>query len=68
MDEFTTEIKRREFLKKAGRFALYTPPTILALLHPGMHAIASGGNAKKKEKKRPPVYWEVDNFRKDREK
>jgi hypothetical protein len=36
---------RRDFLRRAGRFALYTPPTIMMLMHPGTEAIASGGNS-----------------------
>jgi formiminotetrahydrofolate cyclodeaminase len=36
---------RRDFLQRAGRFALYTPPTIMLLMHPGTEAIASGGNS-----------------------
>jgi hypothetical protein len=36
---------RREFLQKAGKFAAYTPPTMLALMYPGTHAIASGGGS-----------------------
>lgn len=34
---------RREFLQKAGKFAAYTPPTLLALMYPGVHAVASSG-------------------------
>ena len=33
---------RREFLERAGTFALYTPPTITMLMYPGVEAIASG--------------------------
>ena len=33
---------RREFLERAGKFALYTPPTITMLMYPGVEAIASG--------------------------
>ncbi len=33
---------RREFMKKAGKLAAYTPPIMLGLLLPGQHAIASG--------------------------
>jgi hypothetical protein len=33
---------RREFLRKAGKLAMYTPPVMMALMHPGPHAIASG--------------------------
>ena len=34
---------RREFLRKAGKLAVYTPPVIMALMHPGANAIGSGG-------------------------
>jgi hypothetical protein len=33
---------RRAFLEKAGKLAVYTPPTMLALMYPGLHAVASG--------------------------
>jgi hypothetical protein len=31
---------RRDFLKKAGKMALYTPPAIMLLMHPSRHALA----------------------------
>jgi hypothetical protein len=30
---------RREFLKRAGKFALYTPPTVMMLMKPGFAQI-----------------------------
>lgn len=33
---------RREFLEKAGKLAVYTPPVIMMLAYPGTEAIASG--------------------------
>jgi hypothetical protein len=42
---------RREFLEKAGRFAVYTTPTIVMLMHPSAEAIASGATGKDKDKK-----------------
>jgi len=30
---------RRDFLKKAGKFAIYTPPAIMMLMHPSRNAI-----------------------------
>jgi len=42
LDE-ASELSRREFLEKAGKLAAYTPPTMLALMYPGAHAVASGG-------------------------
>lgn len=33
---------RRDFLGKAGKLAVYTPPLMMGLLVPGAHAIASG--------------------------
>lgn len=38
-----SKLARREFLEKAGKLAAYTPPTMLALMYPGAHAVASGG-------------------------
>ncbi len=35
---------RREFLEKAGKLAVYTPPVIMMLAYPGTEAIASGYN------------------------
>jgi len=46
------EEERREFLKQAGKFAAYTPPTLLALMYPGAHAIASGGNRDSKQSRK----------------
>jgi len=34
------EESRRDFLKKAGKLALYTPPAIMLLMHPSRHALA----------------------------
>jgi hypothetical protein len=34
---------RRDFLKKAGKFALYTPPIVSLLMYPSMQAIAKSG-------------------------
>ena len=36
-----TRQSRRDFLERAGRFALYTPPTVLMLMQPGAEALAS---------------------------
>jgi hypothetical protein len=40
------DASRRAFLKNAGKFAVYTPPAMLALSSPSFKAIAqsSGGN------------------------
>ncbi|QBQ55675.1 hypothetical protein [Nitrosococcus wardiae] len=35
---------RRKFLKTAGKFALYTPPTLTLLMHPSVHAISKSNN------------------------
>ncbi len=40
----SSQRSRREFLKKSGKFAFYTPPTIALLMHPGPNAIASNGS------------------------
>jgi len=34
----TTGRARRDFLKKAGKFAIYTPPAIMMLMHPSANA------------------------------
>lgn len=34
---------RREFLRRAGSLAAYTPPLMLALMYPSTEAVASGG-------------------------
>ncbi len=36
----SNEESRRDFLKKAGKMALYTPPAIMLLMHPSRHALA----------------------------
>ncbi len=36
----TDEESRRDFLKKAGKMALYTPPAIMMLMQPSRHALA----------------------------
>jgi hypothetical protein len=41
--EAAAQRARRDFLKKSGKLAAYTPPVMLALMYPGAHAIASGG-------------------------
>lgn len=49
MDETETEIQasdeesRREFLVKAGKFAIYTPPAVMLLMHPSKDALARSG-------------------------
>jgi hypothetical protein len=34
---------RRDFLKKAGKVAVYTPPAMMALSYPSLEAIAKSG-------------------------
>jgi hypothetical protein len=36
----SNEESRRDFLKKAGKMALYTPPAIMLLMHPSRNALA----------------------------
>ncbi len=48
----TPEINRREFLKRAGKFAAYTPPTLMLLMQPSYAKIAKSGG-----------YQESENFR-----
>jgi len=38
------EESRREFLVKAGKFAIYTPPAVMLLMHPSKDALAQSGN------------------------
>ncbi len=35
------ETSRRDFMKTAGKFALYTPPAIMLLMNPSRKAVAS---------------------------
>jgi hypothetical protein len=35
VNQSASENSRREFLKKAGKFAVYTPPAVLLLMKPG---------------------------------
>jgi hypothetical protein len=46
---------RREFLEKAGKLAVYTPPVIMMLSYPGTEAIASGGSQPPKPPKPPKL-------------
>ena len=40
-----TDDSRRDFLRKAGKLAVYTPPAMILLMQPGREAFAlSGGN------------------------
>ena len=34
---------RREFLIKAGKVAIYTPPAVMLLMHPSKDALAQSG-------------------------
>lgn len=43
---------RRDFLAKAGAFAVYTPPTMLALMLPSAEAVASGGGSTDRKHKK----------------
>ena len=36
----TTGSARRDFLKKAGKFAVFTPPAIMMLMHPSRNAVS----------------------------
>ena len=48
----SNESSRREFIKKVGKFAIYTPPAVMLLMHPSREAIArSPGKYKYKFKK-----------------
>lgn len=42
-----TEQSRRDFLKKAGKFAVYTPPAIMLMMQPSRNAIAYSGRGYK---------------------
>ena len=43
----TERNSRRDFLKRAGKLAVYTPPAMLALMNPSQNAFArSGGIAR----------------------
>jgi hypothetical protein len=50
----SVENGRREFLKKAGRFAIYTPPAVMLMMRPSQAGVlksAVGRPDKKKYKK-----------------
>lgn len=53
---------RREFLKKAGAFALYTPPTIMLLMQPSHDAIAASGGMSR-EKAREVIHKEIHKIK-----
>lgn len=36
----STGSARRDFLKKAGKFAIYTPPAMMLLMHPSRYAVS----------------------------
>ena len=40
MMEKTNEKSRRDFLKTAGKFAVYTPPALMILMNPDRAALA----------------------------
>ena len=42
-NEAEARAARREFLKKAGRFAVYTPPAMMVLMRPSSAGIARSG-------------------------
>ena len=46
MDEETARAERRKFLKRAGRFAVYTPPAIMLLMNPSRDAVAGSALGK----------------------
>jgi len=54
-DETTKDIQssdeetRREFLVKAGKVAIYTPPAVMLLMHPSKKVLASGGGRPEKQ-------------------
>jgi len=37
---------RRDFLKKAGKFAVYTPPTVMALMRPSYATVSGSANGR----------------------
>jgi len=39
-----TGSSRRDFLKKAGKFAIYTPPAVMMLMKPGFAASRQKGS------------------------
>ena len=42
------EESRRKFLEDAGKLAIYTPPAMIALMQPGMSAVAASIKVKTK--------------------
>ena len=49
-----TVTTRRDFVKKAGAVAFYTPPALAALMQPSREAIASGGKPGRRFGQRNP--------------
>lgn len=45
---------RREFLKKAGRFAVYTPPAVMLLMEPGKASMLRSGLGTQSPPRQPP--------------
>ena len=37
---------RRDFLKKAGKFAVYTPPAVMALMRPSYATVSGSANGR----------------------
>jgi hypothetical protein len=53
---------RREFLRKAGKLAVYTPPAMMLLMQPSLKAVAASGKVS------GPVSGPVRDEREDRSK
>lgn len=51
MGQNQAELNRREFLKRAGKFAAYTPPTLILLMQPSYSQIAQSGRGEKGSEK-----------------
>lgn len=66
----SSEDSRRDFLKRAGKMALYTPPAIMLLMHPSRNALACSPRPRKHKTsyRRPNRYkkrWRSGRRRKD---
>ncbi len=55
------EESRREFMVKAGKFAIYTPPALMLLMHPSKNALAASGRCERRPR-RPPIGGQRPRF------
>jgi hypothetical protein len=54
-----TQQARREFMKTAGRLAVYTPPVLMLLMQPSKNAVAASSGLPTQPESNGP-YFEAD--------